>query len=62
MDPASGGMMPWPILTDGLKEDHPEWFEDQSDDEPCPECGGLDDQHDPNCGQQDSSAGWARGS
>jgi hypothetical protein len=25
--------MPWPILTDGLKEDHPEWFEDEEQDE-----------------------------
>jgi hypothetical protein len=43
--------MPYPILTDGLKEDHPEWFGDQENDETCPQCGGVGDQHECGCPQ-----------
>lgn len=30
---ASGAGLPWPIIVDGLKQDHPEWFEDEDLDE-----------------------------
>lgn len=31
VDPVSGHIFAWPILTDGLKQDHPEWFEPEQE-------------------------------
>jgi hypothetical protein len=42
VDPTAG-TLPWPILGEGLKEDHPEWFEDEEDDDDDDE---LDDEQD----------------